>query len=729
MSTRPAWGQPGRIRFSSSHTTAVPAGDYTLSVVHDIRIDGVRAASDTSRRERTFTIVAEQFSLGAEQVVHTYPPAHARGLFDDVLPHVVLKRPMLPWERGDTPWLALVVFSDDETGTTVQEKTVPFQHLAGADPYHPPVASDSGHQPDDLISVVDLPASLADEILPTADDLSLLCHTRREASWLCDHGDVSTLTALTSALDAAVSGTPLDDADRQALLGDLPALSAHHRVTSLGVQEWLVEDLRDVRRFEIGVHDGHLVTWHEQDEHAVVVANRLPKSGSGATVHLVSVANRYGPAGIETRGARDLRLVSLYRWDFRCERDPADDLPAVLARIDLSPLALEATRSDPQVDALLGAGFVPLEHQLRTGSRTVSWYRGPLVPGKPGPRVGNPVATVGAAGRSTMARAVGADELLAYDATLGMLDASLAAAWTLGRLSALDNAGFATALFDWKQALAQRAWRQHQSGTQAALPLLGGGSDDAPPVPAVVQEALRNWAQFSGISFDYLVPDDRLLPMESLRMFSVDRDWVEAFVRGACSLGRAASPDHAIERVVETEVDSLWALLQPSIPTSGVLLRSAVVDKVSDLRMFGYATTPTDLDDPPTPPVRTSRLGASALLALFDIDLAALDLHRTPQTMHVGVHLERDSAGALVVDSAGDPTGYVKNLRLLRGESTPRRAPATGSYPITRRALRDLRTTVLAGLSTALGRPIDDSAFPMEMIDAPPLIRFVRGTP
>lgn len=733
MSTLPAWGRHDRIRFSASHTTAVPAGDYTLQVVHDIRIDGVRAATDRASHQRTFRIVAEQFALGADQIAHTYPPAQARGTFDEVLPHVVLTRPTLPWERGEIPWLALLVLSDDETSTTVREHTVPFGQLAGADPYHPPVSSDAGHAPDDPIAVVDLPAALADRIMPTQDDLRLLSHTRRTATWLCDLGTLSTVTALTSALDRALTGQPLPDADRAALVGDRPAVSAHHRVTTLGVQQWLVEDLQDMRRFEVGAHDGHLVTWQEQEEHAVVIANRLPRSGSTTTVHLVSVADRYGPDGFATHdpeddaAAKDVRLVSLFQWDFRCEPDPVDDLRAALTRIDLSPLTLGATGADTRVDTMLGAGFVPMDHQLRTGSRTVSWYRGPLVPGRPGPRVGNPLAAAGVAGRSALARAVSADQLLAYDAALGMLDASLAAAWTLGRLSALDNTGFATALHGWKRALAQRGWQQHQSAARAALPLLRTGTDEPPPVPSVVREALLRWARLTDLSFDHLVPDDRLLPPESMRVFGVDQDWVEAFVRGACSLGRAASPEHAIESLVEAAVDDLWAALPASIPTSGVLVRSAIVDKVPDLRFFGYSSVPSGLDEPPTLPVRTVRLGASVLLVLFDVELAAVDLHRTPQTMHFGVHLERDRMGELVVDSAGDPTGYTKDARRQRGDPSPRRAPASGSYPLSGRALRDVRASVLAGLETALGHHLDDSAFPMEMIEAAPLVRFVRG--
>ena len=39
--------------------------------------------------------------------------------------------------------------------------------------------------------------------------------------------------------------------------------------------------------------------------------------------------------------------------------------------------------------------------------------------------------------------------------TTGLLDASLAAAWTIGRLIALQDKGFSAALYTWKRGLTQ----------------------------------------------------------------------------------------------------------------------------------------------------------------------------------------------------------------------------------------------------------------------------------
>ena len=83
-------------------------------------------------------------------------------------------------------------------------------------------------------------------------------------------------------------------------------------------------------------------------------------------------------------------------------------------------------------------GYVPLNHQLRTGGQTVSWYRGPLVPYQiPSQRVTLPIASPDAA--------------TVFDPTTGMFDVSYAAAWTVGRMLSLQDAAFSTALYNWKK--------------------------------------------------------------------------------------------------------------------------------------------------------------------------------------------------------------------------------------------------------------------------------------
>src|SRR3984885_3921005 len=58
-----------------------------------------------------------------------------------------------------------------------------------------------------------------------------------------------------------------------------------------------------------------------------------------------------------------------------------------------------------------------------------------------------------------------------------------------------------------------------------------------PPPPDLV-DWLTKLKLLYGIPFNYLVPDEQFLPMETLRFFQVDPDWINSLTDGALSVGR-----------------------------------------------------------------------------------------------------------------------------------------------------------------------------------------------
>ena len=57
--------------------------------------------------------------------------------------------------------------------------------------------------------------------------------------------------------------------------------------------------------------------------------------------------------------------------------------------------------------------------------------------------------------RTCRCRTARSDAALVFDPTTGLFDASLAAAWTIGRLIALQDKAFSAALYTWKRGLTQ----------------------------------------------------------------------------------------------------------------------------------------------------------------------------------------------------------------------------------------------------------------------------------
>ena len=253
-----------------------------------------------------------------------------------------------------------------------------------------------------------------------------------------------------------------------------------------------------------------------------------------------------------------------------------------LNALDFGPLALPArlpragTREPPpESDAALdlmakGAmakGFCALTHHLRGGGRSVSWYRGPLLPVKGNPRIEAALQWNG-------------DALLGYDPSLGMFDVSLAAAWQLGRMMALAAPDYARALYRCRGGRIRKAAAKKQPAMgvlakneltrTSSEAVTDRGSAAFPPVPAAVDPAMlltrlraiakreqavatapastgaeeamvKAWLSelylLNGVPLHYLVPDTAMLPEEALRFFRLDRNWVEALLSGALSVG------------------------------------------------------------------------------------------------------------------------------------------------------------------------------------------------
>ena len=121
-----------------------------------------------------------------------------------------------------------------------------------------------------------------------------------------------------------------------------------------------------------------------------------------------------------------------------------------------------------------------------------------------------------------------------------MFDVSYAAAWELGRLLALQDKDFSTGLYQWKRQQAQRIAQEKQRLAYSHLPYLSATNFF---VPEDISSWFKSLRKLEGVPFNYLVPDERMLPPESIRFFRVDPTWVDCLADGAFSIGRVASSD------------------------------------------------------------------------------------------------------------------------------------------------------------------------------------------
>jgi hypothetical protein len=402
-------GNQGAVSFVQYLLPALESGDFTLTATQAISVLG---QGESLRATQSFFVKGLRYQLDDTGVDSVFPPPGSQGEFGNVLPHVVLTDPTLPWQRSPDAqsarqldgaarrdgaaegapvpsWLALLLFDEEDPPPRPQSKTV-ADLVSDGSTFFPPRTAEYGEKPTDPVTVIDVPVGRYAQVTPSLADLTWLAHTRLSEP----------------AAKAATSDSP------------------------------------------------------PSPEFAVVVGNRLPTAGRTSTVFLVSLEGfgPYLPAGdgvtppAVPAQATAVRLVVLRTWTFSAIQ-LKQSFQGILEALDMSPASLRLPQArsssgaaDQEVSQAFGMGYTAMNHSLRDGSATVSWYRGPLLP------LGVSVPPFSPAQAS--------DQLLRYDPGNGMFDVTYAAAWELGRLLALHDRAYATALFRWKLTVTQQAAAQ-----------------------------------------------------------------------------------------------------------------------------------------------------------------------------------------------------------------------------------------------------------------------------
>jgi hypothetical protein len=576
-----------KIEFLQYEQPPLESGVYDVTVSQTVKVDG--QSRSVPSRTLTFAVLGERFGpLAPEDIAAVFPPDGSVGEHSNVLPHISLRRSTLPWERlpgtqdENLSWLALLLFRDsDFAGQTDRAKLLKSQSVSLGQLKSPPAGA--GRFP-------------TFELEPgqSTADLVTVIDVRRDL--------------LEPLLPSAAELALLAHARQRKTAGGQP----------------------------------------EGDAQSTVLCNRLPEVGADSTVHLVSLEGRYkdGAFDFQGAGASDfIRLVSLTSWTFHSV-DPAQGFSALLKRLNRepsSPRIPPPATATSAAQAWLAQGHLPVPHALREGDKTVSFYRGPLIPGAP------PDA-------STLP-ARSADALLRYDPATGLLDVSYASAWELGRLLTLANTRVALELYNWKRQIAQEENTQSQRSVKG-LPTrrrrLAARTLDA-GMPEAVAAWFNGLSVLSALPFNYLIPDERLLPAESLRFFWLDPVWVECLQDGALSVGRVTEADF----VRDQSLRSRLATRSGGRVVTGFVMRSSVVSGWPDLLVEAYSERIEDpafipSDKKTLPPLRIEKLSKDVLIGLFEGELKTLDVHQKPEAMHFGLDAQQ-----------GDSATYSKNLRNL----------------------------------------------------------------
>ena len=743
----------GQVRFYDGLTPALTAGPWTVQVSHDILTgDGTKVNTASFTASQDIQVTAPQFSLDASAVVAVYPPAASAGPYAEVLPHVLLADALLPWERpmpaAGAPWLALLVLTDDELigGTASATRT---QTTTVAELLHPeavvrkPAATPGpGVAGTDPCSCIQLPAEVFTAVTPRLAELRFLAHCRQ---------------ADTSAKAAA--GLPPDGLFAVVTANRFPATA--------------------------------------------------PGSQTRNIAHLVSLEGLQDllVAAPDWAGHTSVLLASLASWTFSAASDAASDFRGLAAALTASPAAGLLLRLPPpagnspehaEVTARLAAGYVPVSYRTRSGETTFGWNRGPLTPVLPAPVAkaaswrtadaalaygqGYGVFDVSLAAAFSLGRGLAlADRAFAQDlldlrqrlhAVTDALHYRLAS--DLFSPAQIDQIGRDTTIqAELARLIDAQLLADIGAGTAPVPPAVP--ADPGPPArdtdpqaalaaflaspqaQAAIVEAVKTdldpVAQWLAtlmllvpVPFHALVPDERMLPAESLRVCYADANWIGAAVDGALSIAlesslqtfydavigdtvRAAAADAVrIRRAVATGV-SPAAPGPPSAVTAAFLLRSALVAGWPNLTVRGF-----DQAGAPVALLRLDRLGPSVLVGLFDGVPAAIEFAEP----HEGVSYGAEE-GQIGLRNLRTPNPHGWELGQVIPGATVRLYDPAGQQP---GCLRSAASRVLvldpavptgavavigAALDTATGQkvsPLGPADLAIQLIRPPQTVRF-----
>lgn len=185
------------------------------------------------------------------------------------------------------------------------------------------------------------------------------------------------------------------------------------------------------------------------------------------------------------------------------------------------------------------------------------------------------------------------------------------------------------------------------------------GKELSEDYPQEIREWLAGICLLEGIPMQYLLPDARMLPMNGVRFFHIDRMWLQAMTDGALSLGRITELDRAMDGMtgispIRSAAGCFRSRRQKrmhrnhrrvsdeDLKTSddgseltGFLLRSELVRCWKGIEVKGYSSD-SGQEEQKLAILRLEKLSDEVMICIFDGEAARIELLEPAEALHFG---------------------------------------------------------------------------------------------
>jgi hypothetical protein len=413
-------------------------GSYQVTVSTNIDYGTVQTAPIT----QYFDVVGPRFALDPTLVANVFPPRNGQGSYQETLPQIVFSRRTLPWERpidsashplpaptvnsnppnGAVPWVALLLLEEGEY-TLQANQTLESVVPAG-------VFAALGAPANILCDAIELDSQLLASILPSREELQLLCHVRQ-----------------VNVEDRELSAGSSDGFFSVVMSNRLPAPGSNCRACLVSLEQRTDLVRADPPAFEYpgGIFNPPILT--------------AP----------INVAERFSRVMIPLPNPR---LVLLHSWTFTATG--AGTFRELMQNLDVGMIGATAD-GKPQ---LTDTGHLQLSLLDRSGEDQTVWYRGPLVPWQ--------------LTRDTLGPYHSADQCRRATPETGAEDVSYAGAFEVGRQLAVADARLAQELMRWRRESYKQASRADTIGKlQVAITVdLPAATDQKLQAPIAIETSV-----------------------------------------------------------------------------------------------------------------------------------------------------------------------------------------------------------------------------------------------